>query len=171
MGGRFARCFAVSFATMDLYPADEDVHARRGTYDRFVPSAPPRIDLLDPSFYVDGAREAYAWMRRNSPAHFDEKNGCWGIATYDGVREAEGNAVVFSNAGGSRPESGPLPWMIDMDAPAHRKRRKLVSGAFTPARVRGSAPRIREICDELIDAVSRSGASAIFATTSRRRCR
>ena len=74
-----------------------------------MPSAPPRIDLLDPSFYVDGARDAYAWMRRNSPAYFDEKNGCWGIATYDGIREAEGNAVVFSSAGGSRPESGPLP--------------------------------------------------------------
>ena len=60
--------------------------------------------------------------------------------------------------------------MIDMDAPAHRKRRKLVSGAFTPARVRSSAPRIREICDELIDAFA-NGASATFATTSRHRCR
>jgi cytochrome P450 family 142 subfamily A polypeptide 1 len=122
-----------------------------------VPSATPRIDLLDPAFYVDGAREAYAWMRCNSPAYFDEPNGCWGIATYDGIREAEGNAVVFSSAGGSRPESGPLPWMIDMDAPEHRKRRKLVSGAFTPARIRASTARVRDICDELIDAFAARG--------------
>ena len=129
----------------------------RETYDLVVPSAPPRIDLLDPAFYVEDARDAYAWMRRNSPVHFDEKHGCWGIATYEGIREAEGNAVVFSSAGGSRPESGPLPWMIDMDAPAHRNRRRLVSGAFTPARVRASAPSVRATCDELIDAFAERG--------------
>ena len=96
-------------------------------------------------------------MRQHSPVHFDEKNGCWGIATYDGVRQAEGNAAVFSSAGGSRPESGPLPWMIDMDSPEHRNRRRLVSGAFTPARVRASAPGIRITCDELIDAFAERG--------------
>jgi cytochrome P450 family 142 subfamily A polypeptide 1 len=117
----------------------------------------PRIDLLDPEFYVDGAREAYTWMRANSPVHLDEQHGCWGIATYEGVRAAEGNALVFSNAGGSRPESGPLPWMIDMDAPEHRERRRLVGGAFTPVRVRDRAANIRATCDELIDAFAERG--------------
>jgi cholest-4-en-3-one 26-monooxygenase len=118
--------------------------------------APP-IDLLDADFYVNGAREAYAWMRQHAPVYFDTKNGLWGIATYGGVRAAEGNPAVFSNAGGSRPDTGPLPWMMDMDAPGHLKRRKLVNRAFTPARVRDSAPRIRAICDELIDAVCERG--------------
>jgi cholest-4-en-3-one 26-monooxygenase len=122
-----------------------------------VPPARPRIDLLDPEFYVGGAREAYAWMRANSPVHRDEQSGYWGIATYAGVREAEGNTAVFSNAGGSQPESGPLPWMIDMDPPEHRKRRRLVSGAFTPVRVRAIAADIRATCDELIDAFSERG--------------
>jgi cytochrome P450 family 142 subfamily A polypeptide 1 len=122
-----------------------------------VPEAAPQIDLLDADFYVHGAREAYAWMRRNAPVFRDTKNDVWGIATYDGVRAAEGNAAVFSNAGGSRPDTGPLPWMMDMDAPAHLKRRKLVNRAFTPARVRDSAPRIRAICDDLIDAVCEQG--------------
>ena len=117
----------------------------------------PPIDLLDADFYVNGAREAYAWMRRHAPVYFDAKNDLWGIATYGGVRAAEGNPAVFSNAGGSRPDTGPLPWMMDMDAPDHLKRRKLVNRAFTPARVRDSAPRIRAICDELIDAVCERG--------------
>jgi cytochrome P450 family 142 subfamily A polypeptide 1 len=47
--------------------------------------------------------------------------------------------------------------MIDMDAPEHRQRRRLVSGAFTPVRVRDSADRIRVTCDELIDAFSERG--------------
>jgi cytochrome P450 family 142 subfamily A polypeptide 1 len=123
-----------------------------------VSSDPPRIDLLDPDFYVDGAREKYAWMRRHSPVHFDEVNRCWGVATYDAVREAGVDAALFSSAGGSRPGSGPMPWMIDMDAPEHRQRRKLVSGAFTPARVRAAAASIRATCDELIDAFAARGA-------------
>ena len=122
-----------------------------------MPESVPPIDLLDADFYVNGAREAYAWMREHAPVYRDAKNSIWGIATYDGVRAAEGNADVFSNAGGSRPETGPLPWMIDLDAPAHRKRRQLVNRAFTPARVRESAPRIRAICDDLIDAVCEQG--------------
>jgi cytochrome P450 family 142 subfamily A polypeptide 1 len=123
-----------------------------------VPSDPPRIDLLDPAFYVEDARDAYAWMRQHSPVHHDEVNRCWGIATYAGVREAEGNAAVFSSAGGSRPGSGPLPWMIDMDRPEHQQRRKLVSGAFTPARVRATEADIAATCDELIDAFAERGA-------------
>jgi cytochrome P450 family 142 subfamily A polypeptide 1 len=47
--------------------------------------------------------------------------------------------------------------MMDMDAPEHRKRRALVSHAFTPARVRAGIPRIRAICDDLIDAVCEQG--------------
>src|SRR5262249_44575654 len=112
---------------------------------------------LDADFYVNGARASYAWMRRNAPVYFDEQNNLWAAATYDGVRAAEGNAEVFSSASGSRPDTGPLPWMMDMDAPGHLKRRKLVNRAFTPARVRDGEPRIRAICDELIDAVCERG--------------
>ena len=117
----------------------------------------PRIDLLDADFYVDDAREAYAWMRRHAPVYLDEASGYWGIATHDAVRAVEGDPVVFSSAGGTQPESGPLPWMIDMDPPAHRKRRRLVSGAFTPARIRATASSIRVTCDGLIDAFAQRG--------------
>ena len=108
-------------------------------YGRRV-TAPP-IDLLSGDFYVDGARDAYAWMRRNSPVYRDDGNGLWALATYDGVLAAERDSVTFSNAGGSRPDTGPLPWMIDLDAPDHLKRRKLVNRGFTPGRVRASAER------------------------------
>jgi cytochrome P450 family 142 subfamily A polypeptide 1 len=122
-----------------------------------VPPDPPPIDLLDAAFYVDEPRPAYAWMRRHAPVYNDSANSLWGLATYDVVRAVERNAKVFSSAGGSRPDTGPLPWMMDLDPPAHTKRRKLVNHAFTPARVRASAPRIRAICDELIDAVCEQG--------------
>lgn len=120
---------------------------------------PPRpdIDLLSGQFYVDGARDAYRWLRDNAPVYFDANRGLWGIATYDGVLAAERDAHRFSNAGGSRPDTGPLPWMIDMDGAAHSTRRKLVSRGFTPGRVRVAEPRLRDICDDLIDRVCERG--------------
>ena len=117
----------------------------------------PHVDLLSGAFYVDGAREAYRWLRDNEPVFFDEHSGLWGIATYDSVLAAERDPLTFSNAGGSRPETGPLPWMIDMDGSAHSQRRKLVSKGFTPARVRAMAPRLRAICDDLVDRVCELG--------------
>jgi cytochrome P450 family 142 subfamily A polypeptide 1 len=113
----------------------------------------PEIDLLAGDLYGDRARQAYAWMRRTAPVHFDETNGLWGIATYDDVLAIGRDPETFSNAGGTRPDTGPLPWMIDMDAPDHHKRRKLVNHGFTPGRVRAAEERIARICDELIDQV------------------
>ena len=125
-------------------------------------TAAPAIDLLSGDFYGD-ARQAYQWMRANSPVHFDANSGLWGVATYSGVLAVERDAATFSNAGGSRPDTGPLPWMIDMDAPAHLQRRKLVNRGFTPARVRASAAHIGRLCDELIDTVCERGECDLVA--------
>jgi cholest-4-en-3-one 26-monooxygenase len=121
-------------------------------------ASPPTIDFLSGEFYLQGARDAYQWLRDNAPVHFDAANQLWGIATFDLVLAVERDAATFSNAGGSRPDTGPLPWMIDMDGAAHSKRRKLVSRGFTPGRVRGAEAHLREICDDLIDRVCEQGA-------------
>jgi len=122
----------------------------------------PHIDLLSGDFYAD-ARDTYRWMRASSPVHFDADNGLWGVATYDGVRAVERDAATFSSAGGSRPDTGPLPWMIDLDAPAHYQRRKLVSRGFTPGRVQASAAHLGHLCDELIDRVCEQGECDVVA--------
>jgi cytochrome P450 family 142 subfamily A polypeptide 1 len=117
----------------------------------------PVIDLLDGRFYARGSHAAYAWMRANEPVYLDEANGVAGVASYEAVRAASKDTETFSNAGGIRPDNGPLPMMIDMDDPAHWKRRKLVNRGFTPKRVRDSEADIREICDTLIDGVCERG--------------
>jgi len=117
----------------------------------------PAIDLLAADFYGDVARAGHAWMRANSPVHRDERNRIWGIATYDGIVAVGRDPETYSNAGGTRPDTGPVAWMLDMDAPDHRKRRKLVSAGFTPAQVRARGERIAAICDDLIDAVCERG--------------
>lgn len=123
-----------------------------------MPHPDQQIDLLSGDFFGEVARRAHAWMRREAPVYFDEKNGIWGIATYDGVLAASRDRATFSNAGGSRPKLPAMPWMIDMDGGDHLTRRKLVSSGFTPARVRDQAPRIERLCDDLIDQVCERGA-------------
>ena len=115
------------------------------------------IDLLDGSFYVDDPHEKYTWMRENAPVYFDAKNGVWGIASYAALLAMEKDPTTFSNAGGIRPDGGPIPMMIDMDDPEHWKRRKLVNKGFTPRRVRDSEQKIRDVCDAIIDTVCERG--------------
>ncbi len=45
----------------------------------------PAIDLLAGEWYA-GARDAYEWMRRHSPVHFDATGNVWGVATYGDLR-------------------------------------------------------------------------------------
>jgi cytochrome P450 family 142 subfamily A polypeptide 1 len=73
------------------------------------------------------------------------------------VLDAERNPELFSSAGGIRPDQPGMPYMIDMDDPAHVLRRKLVNSGFTRKRVMDKLPSIERLCDTLIDAVVERG--------------
>ena len=77
-------------------------------------------------------------MRANEPV-FRDRNGLAAAATYQAVIDAERNPEMFSNTGGIRPDSPAMPYMIDMDDPAHLLRRKLVNAGFTRKRVMDKA--------------------------------
>lgn len=117
----------------------------------------PDVDLTNGTFYADGrAREAYRWMRANQPV-FRDRNGLAAATTYAAVIDAERNPELFSNTGGIRPDQPGMPYMIDMDDPAHVLRRKLVNSGFTRKRVMDKLPSIENLCDTLIDAVCERG--------------
>jgi cytochrome P450 family 142 subfamily A polypeptide 1 len=120
-------------------------------------TAPPHIDLLDGAFYAGDPHPTYTWMREHAPVYFDATHGVWGFASYAAVLAASKDPSTFSNAGGIRPDGFPLPMMIEMDDPAHWKRRKLVNRGFTPGRVRASEQEVRDKCDAIIDRVCERG--------------
>lgn len=113
----------------------------------------PDIDLVSGDFWGRNPHDELAWMRKHEPVYHDEANGIWGITRYDHVREVETNPRLFSSAGGIRPDSDPNPMMIEMDDPAHERRRDLVNKGFTPKHVRALQPVITRIVDELLDRV------------------
>lgn len=117
----------------------------------------PDVDFTDGTFYADGkAREAYRWMRANEPV-FRDRNGLAAAASYQAVLDAERSPEAFSSTGGIRPETPGMPYMIDMDDPAHLLRRKLVNAGFTRKRVMDKVPSIATLCDTLIDNVCERG--------------
>ena len=117
----------------------------------------PDVDLTNGTFYADGgARQAYRWMRAHQPV-FRDRNGLAAATTYAAVIDAERNPELFSSTGGIRPDQPGMPYMIDMDDPAHVLRRKLVNSGFTRKRVMDKVPSITDLCDTLIDAVCERG--------------
>lgn len=113
------------------------------------------IQLCSGAFWAGDHHEPLTWMRAHAPVYWD--GTVWGVSRYDDLREVSRHPELFSNAGGIRPGFAPLPMMIDMDDPAHLKRRKLVNKGFTPRRVRDSEPAVRQACTEILDAVCEQG--------------
>src|SRR5205807_7070931 len=105
----------------------------------------PDIDLVSGAFWGGNPHDALTWMRANDPVYWDGR--VWGIAKYDDIKEVSKHPDLFSNAGGIRPDSGPVAMMIDMDDPEHLKHRKLVNRGFTPRRVKESEAAVRQACD------------------------
>ena len=134
------------------------------------PPSNPEIRLLDGQFYLDRPFEHYRWMRRHAPVYWDDAGELWGVALHEDIMAISKNPELFCSRMSSRPDSPPIPSMINLDDPQHRRRRNLVNQGFTPRRVADHEPRIREICRDLI-ARSPRAASASSCARSRRRCR
>jgi cytochrome P450 family 142 subfamily A polypeptide 1 len=120
-------------------------------------AAPENTNLVDGDFWAGDHHRALTWMRHHEPVFWDAAGGIWGITRHADLKEVERRTDDFSNAGGIRPDTPPIPMMIDMDDPAHAQRRKLVSRGFTPRAVRSSEAAIRSACIEIIDAVCERG--------------
>lgn len=120
---------------------------------------PTRADiaLLDGHFYAADPHDAFRWMRANAPVYWDAAGKVWGVALHEDVMEVSRQPELFCSGQSSRPDSPPIPSMINLDDPAHRRRRNLVSRGFTPRRVGHHDAKIRQVCRELIDAIAPKG--------------
>jgi cytochrome P450 family 142 subfamily A polypeptide 1 len=127
--------------------------------DRAVPNHPihPEIHLVDGNFYADDPYPHYKWMRANAPVYRDPTGDVWGLTLHDDIMAASKDSVTFCNRHGMRPDSPPIPSMINMDDPDHKRRRALVNKGFTPRRVAEHEPKIRGICRDLIARVASRG--------------
>jgi cytochrome P450 family 142 subfamily A polypeptide 1 len=96
-------------------------------------------------------------MRRQAPVYHDDVGDVWGIARYDDVVAIEKDPATFSSRRAPRPHGRPLPMMISMDDPEHRRRRSLVNRGFTPRRIGEMESTVAGLCRRIVDRVSEAG--------------
>ncbi|HEY2850504.1 MAG TPA: hypothetical protein VGI97_11545, partial [Gemmatimonadaceae bacterium] len=113
-------------------------------------------------------------LRAEAPVHWDPFLHCWVVTRYEDVQRV---LHTFTAARTPKPEQleamglphlTPLAQimvrqMLFLDAPDHTRLRRLASVAFTPRRVEGLRTRIREIANQLVDAVAESGRMDVIA--------
>ena len=125
---------------------------------------PRPLDILAGDFYVNDPYSRYAWLRENSPVHWDDVNELWVITRYDDIIEIEKNKRVFINSDkekGYRPNMGADESIIANDDPLHQARRVLVSRRFTPRAVRQWDDEVLDTVDSLLDAALAKGRAEI----------
>ena len=115
------------------------------------------LNLLDGTWYADDPHEVWRWMRREAPVYYDEAADVWGISRYDDVLAIEKDPATFSSRRAPRPHGRPLPMMISMDDPEHRRRRGLVNRGFTPRRIGEMEERVAGLCRAIVDRVCEQG--------------
>jgi cytochrome P450 len=100
----------------------------------------------------------YRWMRDHAPAYHNARLDFWAYTRFEDNHRAFVDPITYSSSHGTslefmdRPKPG-TGLMIWMDPPRHTRYRKLVSKAFTPARIGELEPMIRRIACAYLDAL------------------
>ncbi|MEU6572746.1 cytochrome P450 [Streptomyces sp. NPDC046805] len=111
--------------------------------------------------FVRDPYPVYAALRERGPVHkvrIPEGAEAWLVVGYEAGRAALADPRLskqWKNASPSLPIGNPGtgPHMLNSDPPDHERLRKLVVREFTPRRIDQLAPRVRQITDELLDAM------------------
>jgi cytochrome P450 len=125
-----------------------DTEGRGGT----EVAEPPLV--FDPYAYEvhEDPYPVYARLRDEAPVYHNPERSFWALSRHADVMEAFRDSVRFSSADGvsidpaaSGPQAERTMSFLAMDPPRHGRMRALVSRGFTPRRVAGLEPRIRDL--------------------------
>ncbi|MBW2413536.1 MAG: cytochrome P450 [Deltaproteobacteria bacterium] len=122
------------------------------------------FDPTDPGF-LDDPYPTYARLRREAPIH-RHPTGFVVVSRYADVTRVLKTPEVFSSEamGGSQPRTGsdgeiaPTSGsLIGQDPPVHTRQRSIVNRGFTPGRIAGYEPRIRQVVEDLFERFESTG--------------
>ncbi len=104
----------------------------------------------------------YRALRRTAPLYRNDALDFWALSRWDDVLAAALDHDTYSSAKGTVLEIDPAmidayPIILFMDPPRQTRLRRLVSKAFTPARIGALEPFIRATAVELLDGLAPAG--------------
>ncbi len=108
------------------------------------------FDPAAPGFFAD-PYPTYAALRADDPVHFSAATGSWIISRYDDVVRVLRDYERFSSHAIGGGGEGAYRFLIGTDPPDHTTLRRLVNRPFHPAAIAAREPRIRQICEGLVD--------------------
>src|SRR4051794_8290383 len=113
------------------------------------------FDHTDPA-WTENSFPIWEQLRAVSPVvHTDRFLGCYLPTTYEAVKEIAYDTEHFSSrrviVRNIRPEQTASAPPITSDPPAHKPAKQLLLPPFTPDAMKKLEPRVRAICNELID--------------------
>ena len=128
--------------------------------------------LTTPQFLID-PYSVYRRLRQRQPVHWSEAWQSWLLTRYQDVAQAMRDFKRFSNVGiqqrfldqlprRAMPRIRPLyqhfsTGLTRTDPPRHTRIRALTAKAFSPSVIESMRPRIRQVVDQLIDAIQGNG--------------
>jgi cytochrome P450 len=126
-----------------------------------MPEHPPVLDWIhdfdhtDPR-WTENPYPIWEQLRSASPVvHTDRFLGCYMPTTYEAVKEIAYDTEHFSSrrviVRDVRPDVTQTAPPITSDPPAHKPAKQLLLPPFTPDAMKKLEPRVRAICNELID--------------------
>jgi len=106
--------------------------------------------------FHDDPYPTYRWLRAHAPVYRNDALDFWALSRFDDVLAASLDHETYSSARGTvleldRDLIEMMPIIIFMDPPRQTRLRRLVSKAFTPARIAALEPLVRRIAVELLE--------------------
>jgi cytochrome P450 len=111
------------------------------------------FDVLDRGFYLD-PHPAYARLRETTPISWDEKHELWVLTRHEDITYVSTHADTFCSGQGVRPTQSVDLSIIGLDGERHIRQRRLLNQGFSPRMIRALEPRVRQVVNEVLDAVA-----------------
>jgi cytochrome P450 len=119
--------------------------------------------MFDPTLpsFAGERQDVYRRLRDETPVLRDELRSTYVLSRFADVFEAVSDPVTYSSTAAEADVL--LPMLNYLDSPRHGELRRLVSKAFTPARVAGLEASIRDLVGELLDSFVAAGGGDLVA--------
>ncbi|EHR53662.1 cytochrome P450 [Saccharomonospora marina XMU15] len=127
----------------------------------------PSVRLYDPDVYQQSVpHEFFTELRRSSPVYWQPEEppskGFWAVTRHADVVAVSRDAQTFSSYVGTTSLTDffdeevmakQRAMMVNLDAPEHTRQRNLVNRGFTPRMVSRLEPRVRAVCESIMDSL------------------